>query len=221
MSTIREQKKALVEEMMRETIREAAIKVIRENGWQGTTMSKIAKAAGVSKGTLYNYFEGKLDMLVFVGEPPAKDLMAQLQEVRRSSFSPAEKLEELFRAMIDHLDKNRKITACFVDAHMNDPEARKYLHAHMHCSPWHLFLEIIRETIENGIEDGSFYPLHPMVTACLFQHSFFLLSKLLAEQGEPYHNVPFDTISEEDIIDTFKQLHLNGLIRTNKEALQL
>ena len=221
MSTIREQKKVLVEEMMRETIREAAIKVIRENGWQGTTMSKIAKAAGVSKGTLYNYFEGKLDMLVFVGERSAKHLMAQLQEVRQSPLSPAEKVEELLRVMTEHLDTKRKVTACFVDAHMNDPEARDYFHEHMRCSPWYLFLEILRETIEKGVEDGSFYPVHPMVTACLFQHSFFLLSKLLAEQGKPYHHVPFDTIPEEDIIDTFKKIHLHGLIRMDKEALQI
>ncbi|HOO62432.1 MAG TPA: TetR/AcrR family transcriptional regulator [Synergistaceae bacterium] len=221
MSSIREQKKALVEEMMRETIREAAIRVIRENGWQGTTMSKIAKAAGVSKGTLYNYFEGKLDMLVFVGDPPAKELMAQLREVRESTLSPTEKMEAIFRVMIRHLDTNRKITACFVDAHMNDTEARDYLHKHMHCSPWHLFLEIIQETVQKGVEEGIFYPLHPAVTACLFQHNFFLLSKLLAEQGKPYHHVPFDTIAEEDIVNTFKQLLLNGLIRANKEALQL
>ena len=221
MSTIQRQKKALVEEMMRETIKEAAIKVIQEHGWKGTTMAKIAKAAGVSKGTLYNYFEGKLDMLVFVGVHTSKELMAQLQEVRLSPLSPPERVEELLRVMVEHLDKNRKITACFVDAHMNDPQAREYLHQHMRYSPWHLFFQSMEEAIEEGVEEKSFHPVHPRTVACIFQHNFFLLAKLLADRGKPHHDISFDAVPEEEIIATFREFHRHGLIRTSKEVLQV
>jgi len=220
-STIQKQKKVLVEEMMREGIKEAAITVIQECGWKGTTMAKIAKAAGVSKGTLYNYFEGKLDMLVFMGKHTSKDLMAQLQNVRTSHLPPPERVDELLRVMMEHLDTNRKITACFVDAHMNDPEAREYLHQHMRYSPWHLFFQSMEEAIKEGVQEGVFYPVHPRTVACIFQHNFFLLAKLLADEGKPHHDIPFDAVPEKEIIATFREFHRHGLIRTSKEVLQV
>lgn len=44
---------------MRERIVEAAVQVIRERGVTGATTKEIARAAGVSEGSLYNHFENK------------------------------------------------------------------------------------------------------------------------------------------------------------------
>jgi TetR/AcrR family transcriptional repressor of multidrug resistance operon len=42
---------------------DAAIKLITENGFADTSMSKIAREAGVSPATIYVYFENKEDLL--------------------------------------------------------------------------------------------------------------------------------------------------------------
>jgi AcrR family transcriptional regulator len=52
---IRKQKKKL--------IMDTALKLFAENGFHATSMSKIAKKAGISKGLTYNYFESKKDIL--------------------------------------------------------------------------------------------------------------------------------------------------------------
>lgn len=44
-------------------IMEAAFKLIAKNGYESTSISGIAKEAGVSKGLLYNYFESKEDLV--------------------------------------------------------------------------------------------------------------------------------------------------------------
>ena len=44
-------------------IYQAAIKVVNSDGFQGSSMSKIAKQAGVSPATIYLYFENKDDMI--------------------------------------------------------------------------------------------------------------------------------------------------------------
>jgi len=44
-------------------IYQAAIKVVNSDGFQGSSMSKIAKEAGVSAATIYLYFENKDDMI--------------------------------------------------------------------------------------------------------------------------------------------------------------
>jgi TetR/AcrR family transcriptional repressor of mexJK operon len=45
-----------------EQILRGAAAVFAEDGYEGASMSRIASRAGVSKGTLYNYFEGKAEM---------------------------------------------------------------------------------------------------------------------------------------------------------------
>jgi len=41
----------------------SALELFAEDGYNGTSMQSIARKAGVSKGNLYNYFEGKQQLL--------------------------------------------------------------------------------------------------------------------------------------------------------------
>ena len=49
-------------EWHRQFILERAANEFAERGYEGTTMDRIAEAAEVSKGTLYNYFSGKQEI---------------------------------------------------------------------------------------------------------------------------------------------------------------
>jgi AcrR family transcriptional regulator len=60
-----------------ESIKIAAIELIQELGFHGTSVSKIAKKAGVSPATIYIYYENKEEML--------KELYIELKE-RMISF---------------------------------------------------------------------------------------------------------------------------------------
>ena len=46
-----------------EAIRGAALEVFRKTGYHRTRMADIARAAGIGKGTLYEYFENKAHIL--------------------------------------------------------------------------------------------------------------------------------------------------------------
>lgn len=47
----------------KQVIMETALELFAENGFYATSMSMIAKKAGISKGLAYNYFESKYDIL--------------------------------------------------------------------------------------------------------------------------------------------------------------
>jgi len=47
----------------RTAILEATLRLISENGFHGTAMSKVAKEAGVSAGIIYHYFDSKDDLM--------------------------------------------------------------------------------------------------------------------------------------------------------------
>ncbi len=46
-----------------ESIKQAAMELFARNGYHSTSISQIAKEAGVSKGLLYNYFDSKEELL--------------------------------------------------------------------------------------------------------------------------------------------------------------
>jgi AcrR family transcriptional regulator len=52
-----------IREKSRQNIMEAATKLFAVKGFQGTSISEIATAAGISKGLMYNYFTSKEDLL--------------------------------------------------------------------------------------------------------------------------------------------------------------
>ena len=62
----------------RDKILEVASEVFRENGFEATSMSQIAALAGGSKGTLYNYFPSKEDLLLAVLLTGAQEFTEQV-----------------------------------------------------------------------------------------------------------------------------------------------
>lgn len=52
-----------IREERKTQIKEVALEIIFEEGFQNTSISKIAKRAGISKGLLYNYYKSKEDMI--------------------------------------------------------------------------------------------------------------------------------------------------------------
>ena len=47
----------------KENILNAALKLFAEKGYHGTSINDIAKAANISKGLAYNYFESKKQII--------------------------------------------------------------------------------------------------------------------------------------------------------------
>ncbi|MBH0162181.1 TetR/AcrR family transcriptional regulator [Fictibacillus sp. 26RED30] len=85
-------------EQKREKILEQAILLFAEQGYESTTIAKVAKAAGVSFGSVFTYFENK-DQLFFhaVTEPLEK----QYREAMLDFNPEAEDLLTEIKSMID------------------------------------------------------------------------------------------------------------------------
>jgi len=63
------------------TIKEAALELFAHNGYHSTSISQIAKAARVSKGLMYNYFESKealLHAIIMEAVDEGEELMNQI-----------------------------------------------------------------------------------------------------------------------------------------------
>lgn len=87
-------------ETKRQQILTGASAVFAEHGYEGASMSAIARQAAVSKGTLYNYFANKADLFAaFVEQCCREKLPVALAPVREDS-PPREILTAVARAMV-------------------------------------------------------------------------------------------------------------------------
>ena len=72
---------------------EAALELFANNGFHNTSITQIAKKAGVSKGLMYNYFKGKNDLLEAVIMSAYEENAEQFIEEMKQPETPQEHLK--------------------------------------------------------------------------------------------------------------------------------
>jgi AcrR family transcriptional regulator len=93
------------EDLMRQQICAAASGVFDRFGIRRATMDDIAEAAGVSRKTLYNYYENKATLLGEVIEAESRRVAREAREQLDLSLPPAQLIVE---AEIAHLESARR-----------------------------------------------------------------------------------------------------------------
>lgn len=91
----------------KDKILSVALELFAQNGYQGTSISQIAKKAKISKGLMYNYFKNKeklLEEIVLEGFNKISELDYGLKKDK----SPKKKLKELIDDTMNHLYDNLK-----------------------------------------------------------------------------------------------------------------
>jgi AcrR family transcriptional regulator len=86
----------------------AARKLFGEQGYAGTSVDEVVRAAGVTKGALYHHFRDKDDLFRAVAEQVKLDVTATAAESYfddSDNDDPLQRVHRLFIAMVDaHLD---------------------------------------------------------------------------------------------------------------------
>lgn len=89
-------------EQMRADLLEAATRVLHRFGARAFTTNRVAEAAGVSVGSLYQYFPNKAALLIALHEHEAERTWQQLAALLASvELSPRQRFEQLVTAFFD------------------------------------------------------------------------------------------------------------------------
>jgi len=101
----------IIKQKRREQIILTALEGFAKRGYHRTSISDIAKTAGISKGLIYNYFDSKEDLLMAVLEfvmPKAVDTIFNSIAEKAESLSPRELIgygiERFFQVMQEQSD---------------------------------------------------------------------------------------------------------------------
>ena len=91
-------------------ILKAAQEVISRRGYQATSVADVLKAAGISRGTFYLYFDG-IDALFYeLVDAFIQELMGCIRPVRQGQGNPVEQLRDNLARIVDLLFENRDLT---------------------------------------------------------------------------------------------------------------
>jgi len=85
----------------RATILKKSAELFARAGYDGTSLSDIAKACGTSKALLYHYYANKEALLSDIIRDHLQELVDVVREARAIQGPPAERLEALVRALLE------------------------------------------------------------------------------------------------------------------------
>ena len=186
----------------------AALELFVEKGFAATRLDEIAARAGVSKGTLYLYFDSKEDLFKAVIREGLLPLLAEGEELMASMPGPA---SELFRAIVlrwweivgeGPIGGIPKLI--FAEAR-NFPEIARFYADEVIERGKRLFVAVFRRGIDSG-EFRHFDPqslvhivISPLIMRVIWKHSLDCCGVT---------NVPLD-----DYLREYLELTLRGLRR--------
>jgi AcrR family transcriptional regulator len=98
-----------------EAISDAALKVFREHGYNKTRMADIAQMAGMGKGTLYEYFKDKGDILRFAFDQYFSVFSEGVLKAMKEKTKPSEKILSLIDFALRHAAEWEDHCAIYVD----------------------------------------------------------------------------------------------------------
>ncbi len=159
---------------MRDAILDAAVRAFNEQGYARATMDSVARQAGVSKGTLYNYFESKRDLFIRILDRISQQDELGLQEMLIRSGSASEKLETLLSEWSRRLPEYEEVGRLFLEfwaaAARGEREGPIKQHLERLRERW---VSTLAGLIREGTRDGGFLPgLDPEVAAQLILASY-------------------------------------------------
>ncbi len=143
----------------RDEILKAAACVFATKGYAGSTIKEIAAQADIAEGTLYNYFDGKREILLAIVNASQAPLETMLQEVcelreREDVIALAEKI---FDVLISQTPFTRTLMA---EAWLDDVILQDVVMGRLQRIGQHL-----QAFITARIADGAFRPVDPVLTS--------------------------------------------------------
>ena len=144
----------------------AALEVFVERGFATTKLAEVARRAGVTKGTVYLYFESKEALFKAVVRETIVPVIAQGEDLARSfTGSARELLERLVRVYWRLVGETALagIPKLMMAEAATFPELTRFYYAEVVTRGHRLMAGVI----ERGIKNGEFRPVDVMVAAKL------------------------------------------------------
>jgi AcrR family transcriptional regulator len=192
----------------KDRILEAVIRQFAKNGFSRTTIKDIALAAGMGKGTVYEYFSNKEEIVREAFRYFMRQLEPDFKGILISEIPAGEKLRQMIEALSHFIDsefhETTELMFDFWSECIKDKKAKGGLFKEM-TRFYQDYREIFAGIISAGMEEGSFRKdIHPRSAAAVIVGTLDgLLIQWILEH---------ETLDFRNLLKTVATTVLNGLV---------
>jgi len=172
----RANRKSQWESFCKKGIQDAVVRVLSADGTKGLTMERVAREAGVAKGTLYVYFKDKKQLLHSVKEESMAPMRRELFEILDGDLPPLEKLRRFVVRHLSYFDEHREFFRVLLwDRQLAETNLRR-----QQSDPFRTYVEKIAAVLREGASAKAFRPLEPVkVAAVLIEADIAMIAQRL------------------------------------------
>lgn len=186
------------DESKKQNILTAVAKMIVKGGVESVTISQVAKRAGVSKGTVYVYFDDKLDLLRQTYQVKRQHYNDYLADHVRQSGTPVERLDSFITSLYQFGSKytdDMLVIDAVVSSHLRADIFPNGQEPPSMINPWN-------DLLSAGEKTGDFKHISP------YGLNFFIFHAISGYIKDlHYHNLDQDEVS----FDQLKSLLMTGI----------
>jgi len=159
--------KQIDKQSKREEILDAAVRVFGRHGFHFTRMVDVAREAGIGKGTIYEYFSSKNDLLSAAFNRYMHMIRQDMETLLAGPHSPVEKIRLIIQHVLDTSAQNPDLILVFFDfwihsVHDGDQQEINFKTIYAE------YRELTRVLLQEGIARGEVRHDVPANTAALF-----------------------------------------------------
>ena len=137
----------------------SAINVFVEKGFEKTTINDIAQAVGIGKGTIYEYFKSKEEIIGYSFKYFINTMDIDFERILLSKVKADQKLIQILHSMTGFVNPDSepliKLMMNFWGEAMRSQDAKNIIFNDMRKF-YHSYRSIFSDIVLEGIEDGSF-----------------------------------------------------------------
>lgn len=167
----------------RDQILDAAAAVFADKGFDRATTKEIAQAAGVSEGTIYNYFDNKFGLLV--------GIMGRIAEVEQLPGELAEAMHSgvrdflvvAFRHRMDRIEQGEELLKAVLPQVFVNPDLRGQFYEQYVLR----IAELLEQYVQVQIDEGRLRPVNVPLASRMVQAMFVGLLVMRILGDEPLH----------------------------------
>ncbi|MEW6200652.1 MAG: TetR/AcrR family transcriptional regulator [bacterium] len=186
--------------LRRRQIFEGAANVFAEKGYHSATVREVAEAAGLAKGTVYEYVKTKEDMLLLVMEEGLAMIFEEVEKSLKKDDNPINSVKTLLNVMMKMLDKYKKVSK--VVTHEMKGLSGDVLVKLLELK--RRYLKVVENILREGVSEKKFKPMDTLLCAEILGH--------LCVFWVDYGDLPFEKSSFRKVTDTITTIFLEGIL---------
>lgn len=129
-----------------------AQELFAEQGYLGTTISQIAKACGISEGSIYGYFTNKEDLLFSIAEYHFEEFCQEIKRHLLGVNGAKNRLSKFVWHYLMSMEEKEQFTRLFI----KELWSNQRFYAHPRGRPIWNYWRILEEILEDGIKSCEF-----------------------------------------------------------------